>query len=454
MKKGEVTAFLSLIFILLLSFLGAMVESASIQVVKNYRRADMNRAIESVFAEYQKELLEEYDVFALEVTYETGEYSEDQIKNRLTFYGAGQLEHQFLRLQLLSDHQGLPFYEQTVAYMKNKMGADSLQELLGISETWVRQEEEAEEYLEQEGDTGEELDSLLQEYETELPMENNPLQNIDQVKQSGLLQLLFPRDKELSNKVVQAAQLPSNRTLHKGYGSFSYRSGLDSTLSKLFFGEYALEKFGNAVKPQNENSLAYETEYIIAGKESDRENLETVAKRLLLLRFASNYAYLLSDTTKLAEAEAMALALSSVVALPVLTAVVKQALLLAWAYGESVMDLRALLSEKKVPLIKSAQSWQLQLTNLLTLGTEEDTGETMDEGDGMEYKEYLRILLFLTDRETCTMRSLDLIEQNLRVRIGLQFFRTDQCVSKVELRSTCSLRRGIQYDFPTYFAYH
>ena len=31
---------------------------------KNYRRADMNRAIESVFAEYQKELLEEYEIFA------------------------------------------------------------------------------------------------------------------------------------------------------------------------------------------------------------------------------------------------------------------------------------------------------------------------------------------------------------------------------------------------------
>ena len=70
-KKGEVTAYLSLIFILFISFVGGIMESASVQMAKNYRRADMNRAMESVFAEYQKELLDEYEIFALEATYET-----------------------------------------------------------------------------------------------------------------------------------------------------------------------------------------------------------------------------------------------------------------------------------------------------------------------------------------------------------------------------------------------
>lgn len=43
-KKGEVTAYLSLIFILFISFVGGIMESASVQMAKNYRRADMNRA--------------------------------------------------------------------------------------------------------------------------------------------------------------------------------------------------------------------------------------------------------------------------------------------------------------------------------------------------------------------------------------------------------------------------
>lgn len=69
MQKGEITAFLSLVFLLILSFLGAMVESASIQVLKNYKRADTILAVESVFAEYQKQLLEQYDLFALDAGY-------------------------------------------------------------------------------------------------------------------------------------------------------------------------------------------------------------------------------------------------------------------------------------------------------------------------------------------------------------------------------------------------
>ena len=56
----------------------ALVESASVQMAKNYRRADMNRALECVFAEYQKELLENYDVFAIECGYETGTYTEQK----------------------------------------------------------------------------------------------------------------------------------------------------------------------------------------------------------------------------------------------------------------------------------------------------------------------------------------------------------------------------------------
>ena len=82
MKKGEVTAFLSLIIVLLVTFIGGIMESASVQMAKNYRRADMNRAMESVFAEYQQELLEEYDIFSLEGTYESGKYAEKMIAPR------------------------------------------------------------------------------------------------------------------------------------------------------------------------------------------------------------------------------------------------------------------------------------------------------------------------------------------------------------------------------------
>ena len=57
MEKGEITAFLSLIFVLMISFVTAILESASVQAEKNQARLDMDRAVYSVFGEYQKELL-------------------------------------------------------------------------------------------------------------------------------------------------------------------------------------------------------------------------------------------------------------------------------------------------------------------------------------------------------------------------------------------------------------
>ena len=61
MVKGEITVFLSLVFLLLLTLVGALLESASIQLAKNEKRADAGRAVESAFAEYQKDLLEYFD---------------------------------------------------------------------------------------------------------------------------------------------------------------------------------------------------------------------------------------------------------------------------------------------------------------------------------------------------------------------------------------------------------
>ena len=63
-------------------------------------------------------------------------------------------------------------------------------------------------------------------------------------------------------------------------------------------------------------ALDYELEYILEGKASDRKNLEAVVKKLMLLRFVPNYAYIQTDAAMKAEAEAMALTLCSLLAVP------------------------------------------------------------------------------------------------------------------------------------------
>lgn len=454
MKKGEVTAYLSLVFILLMTFVGGIMESASIQMAKNYRRADMNRAMESVFAEYQKELLEEYEIFALDTGYETSQYGEDMVIRRLEYYGAQNMEHQVRRIQYLTDHGGRAFYEQVAAYMEQQYGIDLVKEQVGMTDMWKKQDEQIIEY-EQTGKTEQEhLDQLLEEQEGELPSEDNPIAYVEELKKSPILSLVMPEDRQVSEKKIELASMVSKRQRNQGYGDFSDVTPEAGTVDHLLFGRYLTDHFGHAVSEEDKGELDYELKYMLAGKESDRENLEAVVNKLLLFRFVPNYMHLQGSSTKKAEAEAMALTLCSLLAVPAITQAAAQVILLAWAYGECLMDVRALLNKGKVPLMKNEESWQLSLSDLLKLGQDKSLNDGQDTGSGLTYEEYLRILLFLEKKEALGMRALDLIENNLRTKHGLTSFRADQCVSKMEMDSTCKLRRGIHYRFSTYFGYN
>lgn len=451
--KGEVTAYLSLIFILLVTFVGGIMESASIQNAKNYRRADMNRAMECVFAEYQKELLEKYDIFALDGSYETGRYTEQNLTDRLAYYGAGGMEQELTRIQFLTDRGGQAFCDQVQAYEEHKYGMDTMKDMLGMTSAWGQQKDRAEEYAREERDSQEHLEELLTENESELPEEGNPISCADRLKKSPVLSLVLPKEREVSQKRVNGQEMPEKRSRNTGFGEFSDVAGQGGNLSSLMLGEYLLEHFAMFTDAAGTRTLDYEVEYILGGKDSDKENLEAVVKKMLNLRFVPNYAYIQTDSEMKAEAEAMAAALCTLLAVPAITEAAAQGILLAWAYGESVMDLRSLLKGSKVPLVKSKESWQLQLSKLMTLGTKEDHNEGRDDAGGLSYEDYLRMLLFLTQKETAALRALGIIELNLRTVCDQTYFRADLCVSRMEMRSTCRLRRGIRYQFKTYYGY-
>jgi len=427
MKRAEITAFLSLVFILLVTFIVSITDAASIQAAKNYRRADAVRAMECIFAEYQKELLKEYDVFGMDAGYEGGEYSENLISKRLEYYGLVNSDNAIERIQFLSDDSATPFMEQVSYYMEHKYGLDIISDELTDTRLWESQESDAKEYEEEEKQNKDYLNDLLEENQGELPDENNPISRVDGLKQTPILDLVMPEGKTVSGKTVILTELPSKRELNQGYGDFFEEEKGISVTDKLLFGEYVLEHFCSFTDGEG-NVLDYEVEYMIGGKESDRENLKIVVNELLLLRFVPNYTYLQGSAEKKAEAEALALTLCSLLGVPAITEAAAQGILLAWAFEEALLDVQTLLSGGKVPLIKNQEN-------------------------GLSYEDYLKILLFLEEKKGTAMRCLDLIEQNLKKMQGLDFFRVDTCVTKMSVNARCSFRRGITYTFPVYFGY-
>lgn len=443
MQKGEITAFLSLVFLLILSFLGAMIESASIQVLKNQKRADTSLALESVFAEYQRELLEEYDVFALDGSYGDGKWDEKKITKRLEYYGAQKDVNWIQHSELLTDHQGAPFYRQAVQYMKSKVGMSDGKEEHAY---WEEQQESGIKFEKEEEEVEENLESMLEEAEENLPSENNPMESITAIQKTGLLNIIVENPEQLSEKSMKKEELASMRKLKKGKGTFVQGENQNEMTGKLLFERYLQEHFGDVTQEKEGRALDYELEYLIGGEESDQKNLEEVVKKILTIRFGVNYAYLLTDEAKKAEAEILALSLCTLLTVPGIAEVVKHAILLAWAYGEGIVDLRTLVAGGKVPVVKTKENWNLQLSSLLKIKEQGILQGSQDEQEGIGYREYLKGLLILQKREILSMRALDLIEKNLNLR-------ADQCIMRLEVESTCMLRREIRYEFSTYFGY-
>ena len=417
---------MALLFVLMLSVVGALIQSASHQIAKNRRRADILMALESTFAEYHPDLLNQYDVFArLGCT-------EDVLNNRLAYYGARNTKHTIKQIQLLTDYDGAPFYEQAVRYMKDWLG---MEDMGGGTGNDFSADNLGNEWSQGELSNSLELKGLLEEENAQLPKEDNPIESVKNLKNKPLLALLVSNQEELSNRSIIPETLPSHRALQKGSFAQEMQNG---TGDRLFFIAYLFEHFSNATDGERQAPLLYEQEYLLGGQASDQENLEAVCRKIMNIRTVSNYTYLLTDSAKQAEAEAMALTLCSLISLPAVTEVVKHAILFAWSYGESIVDMRALLKGKKVPLVKSSDSWQLQLSNLAALGTENEIANEKDTGSGLAYQDYIKGLFLLEDTGTLSMRCLDLIETNLHIK-------TDQCMTKVEIQSD---------SFTTTYEYH
>ncbi len=502
MKKGEITAFLSLVFVLTVSFVLGILEISIIQTSKSMSRLTVDRAVFSIFGEYNPKLFSDYHIFAIEGSYGTGDFSEDRLTGRMRYYGTAGIEQEIKGVQYLTDLNGQAFREQVLQYMEERYGLSIIRDFTGLTSRWEDQAIQGEDMEDKEksildsvndlmenaqfpeendsGDAGEnavpdsaDTEIMLPEGQADVEKlaEGGPFTCIEKIEKSGILSVVMPEDMELSGLGINSDTQVSSRNLNTGRGTFPVRKGTDGPEERLLFNEYILNNFTSAVPEGDEieneentdsmesgsetgrRSLAYEAEYILEGKSSDKENLEAFLMKLFLVRMALNYVYLLGDSEKQAEVSALAAAVTTVLLIPEAAEALKQLVLLAWAAGESIVDIRTLLAGKRAALVKSTDTWQLPLSSLLTLGSGTDQSEGSDVSGGLAYKDYLRMFLFLENADDVNMRVLDRIEENIKTEYGMGWFRADQCITKLEVKNTAEILGGITYTFPVYFGY-
>lgn len=241
----------------------------------------------------------------------------------------------------------------------------------------------------------------------------------------------------LSNVKINNKIYASHRKLNKGNLDSGYEPGITDY---FFLREYALNKCGCFLDVKDESVLDYQVEYLVAGKESDRKNLASVVKRIMVIREAANMKTLNSDEERMTAINLFCWAICTLLGIPEAEDLLKVIVVACWANFESISDVRILLEGGKIPLIKEPDEW---ISGLRTaLFGEGDVGK-YDEG--LSYEDYLRIFMYLTGEEKLTSRLEDLIEMDVRSTEGNECFRLDNCFDDWEVEILVHSDHGYDY---------
>ena len=442
------------------------------------QRSGVEEGLYSVFAGYDRELLERYHVFMVDGSYGTGVWKPERmyrtVKNCMeescrpggavtgvrgeNLWKCSSVSGAITAYTLMSDQHGHGYRAQAVDYMKETLGIQGIQLLIEKyrqqkdifeeqekegNEIDVKQTmdsyEQAKKEAAQNQDSGSDSESQ-QRTEVSVPADFvNPLDVIRQLQKKGILALVVPPGKEVSQKGLGKEEWFSKREKLTGMGTPFYGTEENTLLAKGIFQAYMMQHLTDYTSTEHiSDPLRYQLEYVIGGKTTDQENLKAVVYRLLAAREAANMMYLLRDPTRQSEIHEMALVICAAIGLPALEGIVSLALQAAWAFGESLMDVRQLLAGGKVPLVKTGATWMVSINQLAKLTELLKNGKSVEQ-KGMTYHEYLGILLMTGKTDTQTERTLDVVEAVMRSLPGKEGFRLDQGVIYLETEMEVSL---------------
>lgn len=474
---GAVTVMLTMIFAIIAGMLATCLSQARQSLNRFQTECAMDMGLFSVFAEYNRELLDQYELFFMDTTYGNGQPSYhdteghlmDYVKYNLnteqdlTFYGMTDLDGlepvnvEITQLSLATDHEGAAVKREAIDYMTARYGLEILNDLQGqlqevsdyelLSMDVEGSREETESEIEQAENDGIQV-SEDEWVEVEI---DNPADTVNANRTRGILNFTVSAPEELSEMAVDPASCCSGRVLSCGSGLSGLAEEEFSYIESLVFNEYCIQQMSCYTDQMETSQMKYQLEYLIAGHNSDIENLREVCNTLVWIREAANVIYLFQDPAKSAEADAFALAITSAMLAPYLQPVVKASLLFAWAYAESVYDVRSLLDGHKIPIMKTAADWHLSLTSMLDY--ENHLGEASENERGLDYEMYLRLLLALEDEGNVAMRAMDMIELDIRATPGNASFRMDGCIAGVTARLVVSDNTNHYYDITRTYHY-
>ncbi len=454
--NGTITVFLSLILTLTLSVIMGTTESAAYAASRMKCELATDMSLESVFAEYNRELLSRYDLYFIDTSYGSSSPALNALKEHLKDYISYNIDPSkgtfslispadFTGLNLdsidiaeasfASDASGRVFKRQAIQAFEDTHGISAAKALADKAEAMVSSFDSSGIDDMDPDDYREELEAELNGIDYKIP--ENPAGNVFDDREGILLHIM--NTKGVSRKKIATDTLISHRSINKGTGLHGGTMNTENLFSELMFDEYLIDRCTSYTDENKDPGADYELEYILYGKNTDKANLREIVTRLQLLRYAADAMYIFKDPEKKELLEGVVTVICAILAVPELEEAITDLILLGWAYGESVSDVVRLLAGERVPLIKTKEDWKMPLWGLLSLSiSAHPTGQS---GTGFSYKDYIRVFLFMENKTAKCMRAMDIIEMNLRNTAGNKGFRMDGCVEYISISVAMNFKR-------------
>jgi hypothetical protein len=445
-----------------------------------------DRGLESAFADYCSPLWETYRVLGMTAADGDGSFSfrEREATFReesqsgivgVDLLAAGVEDVEFSEYLLLTDRNGEVFEETACAYMKQNLAYETAKTIYSRYES-VKNIQQS--YGGSDGTLQDAQDAMQQSAASEIRKgagagttvmrrmsaevsmavstgaktnvaststltavvddADNPITAVAEAKKKGVLALVLSDSAKLSSDLLTLSNTVSHRTLTKGTGTDSSQTGWYET---VLFDQYLENYLACYTDGKDDRALNYELEYLIGGKAADEDNLRLVVKELLATREALNMTSISVSSARQAQALSLATSLVGITGNPAIIEVVKSGIIAAWAYVESVMDVRTLLMGGRIATIKSDSDWTSNVNAIPSLLT--GKSQAKSNSQGLSYREYLGMLLFFHTGNTLAMRAMDVEEAAIQKMEGYTSFQMDHVV--------CETQMTVTYEYDTLF---
>ena len=479
--QGGITVTLALMIPVILLLLLVLLEGIHTSFGKERLCDQFLMAQESVLADYDPFLWQEYHILAVDETYHTD--SSAMLSRMLKQYAQeetsslkGFSANYSYTIEQIAVTDPVSLLEEGVlvneirAYMAKSVTKDVLlqafadwnqdqkQQITSVKEEMEACEKEAASQKEQKGgkETEAEKESADQTVQPEI---KDPRKELNKVRRKGLLSFVSgredwskesydlqaledsikkqwdSREEVAEDESIMKFDKTEDVTSHLKQ-SWDKQSVTEEVLTKEAVALYAGKHFSNMVQAVGKTSgnkrkakekehteeegqgMQCQLEYLLCGKQSDYDNANSIVHRLVAVRFPVNFAYAATAPDLVAEANAVAAELVGATLNPAAIEVTAYLLLAAESYAEALLDVRRLLHGGRVPYLKNASDFKISLKNLpvvlqevLTENETKNSQKQDNSEQGMDYADYLGMLLFLQPQQVQCRRMLCVMEK-------------------------------------------